>query len=147
MTPLRPDSVYLPARERCSTQRVDPSASPRTRESQNFSGAHVAKVGASRPFRKSYCWKSLRGDPPGSVRELLVRGGSDRRIVGIPEIGVKAGSLPDLKRADLSRWLDDFAFSFPRPVSCDQPRQLCMGQPGSVRAYVHAAGPGVAGSD
>ncbi len=56
-----------------------------------------------------------QGDPTGSVRELLVRGGSDRRIVGIPEIGVKAGSLPDLKRADLSRWLDDFAFSFPAP--------------------------------
>ncbi len=53
--------------------------------------------------------------PTGSVRGLLVRGGSDRRIVGIPEIGVKAGSLPDLERADLSRWLDDFAFSFPAP--------------------------------
>ena len=25
--------------------------------------------------------------------------------------------------------------------------KLCMGKPGSVRAYVHAAGPGVAGSD
>ena len=56
------------------------------------------------------------GDSPtGSVRESLVCGGSDRRIVGIPKIGVKAGSLPDLKRADLSRWLDDFAFSFPAP--------------------------------
>ena len=25
--------------------------------------------------------------------------------------------------------------------------KLCMGKPGSVRAYVHAAGPGVAGND
>ncbi|MEN9637938.1 MAG: hypothetical protein RL077_6342, partial [Verrucomicrobiota bacterium] len=25
------------------------------------------------------------------------------------------------------------------------PRQLCMGPPGSVRAYVHAAGPGALG--
>ena len=122
---------------------------------------------------------------------MLVRGGSDRRIVGIPEIGVKAGSLPDLKRADLSRWLDDlsrwlddFAFSFPAPFRATGPsarrcgarplpasmrtwkralarklrdavappyrwlaEKLCMGKPGSVRAYVHAAGPGVAGSD
>jgi hypothetical protein len=51
----------------------------------------------------------------GSGRELLVHDGSDQRIVGIPEIGVTAGSLADLKRADLSRWLDDFAFSFPAP--------------------------------
>ena len=56
-----------------------------------------------------------RGDSPTGVRELLVRGGSDRRIVGIPKIGVQAGSLPDLKRADLSRWLDDCAFRFPAP--------------------------------
>ena len=115
---------------------------------------------------------------------MLVRGGSDRRIVGIPEIGVKAGSLPDLKRADLSRWLDDFAFSFPAPFRATGPsarrrgarpllasmrtwkralarklrdavappyrwlaEKLCMGKPGSVRAYVHTAPPGVAGSD
>jgi hypothetical protein len=53
--------------------------------------------------------------PTGSVRELLARFSGDRRLFDIPEIGVRACSLPILGRTGLSRWLDDCAFSFPVP--------------------------------
>lgn len=58
----------------------------------------------------------LEGGPKrGSVRESLARFSSDRRHFDILEIGVWAGSLTGLGRADLSRWLDDCAFSIPAP--------------------------------
>ena len=75
----------------------------------------VGQSACGRSGRQSSSLSSTNRDEPDGVRELLVRGGSDRRMVGIPGVGVKAGSLPDLKRADRSGWLDVCAFSFPAP--------------------------------
>jgi len=46
---------------------------------------------------------------------LLAGFSGEQRLFGMPEIGVRARSLPHRWHAGLSRWLDDGAFSFPAP--------------------------------
>jgi hypothetical protein len=91
-------------------------ARPSSRCTKYFETRVFVERGPSGSGRELLARFSERG-PSGSGRELLyiARFSGDRRLFDIPEIGVRARSLPNLGRTGLSRWLDDCAFSFPAP--------------------------------
>ena len=55
----------------------------------------------------------------------------------MPEIGVRVGSPPGLRRADLPRWLDDFAFSGRRAL--ESALQECGRSPAELASALKSA--------